>query len=293
MIFWTAPYDPEEDEGRRRPAHITSREVKIILVVIVLAAVLLYPVYLRLMDDRNRHVCRTNLGNIGKALQFYAEANNDRLPPLYVTSVTGYEPRLFEDGPFTWISLIAPYIREGGQNTFACPAGHDDELVRNENAEPDQPAIPSNYGMFAGLSAMPRSSISNPSQTVLVSETSNRGARNTYNPIPFRAPHGQPIPDGFHIGFDTSNFTPLDNSPVELARAQAATRLAFPNTSNGRFQIEGGGRHPGVVEGAEGDLHIFGVHVLYPDLQVRFASRRLAIINRLEGGEIVGAWAVR
>jgi len=280
MILSTDPYDPLEDEDRRPGGHISRKEVRILLIAVVVLAIVLTPLYQHLMSLRNNHVCEGNLKAIATAIDLYASDNNDRFPPIYQDTDTDYAPQMFKNGPLTWISLCAPLME--ARASFLCPSAEETENVTNESSQSNAGII-SSYGMFGALSAFPRASISSLGQTGLIADSSNDGANATADPIPFLDAKGRKLPDGFLIGFDNTNFTPAEKSLAIYSKSKYPTRLAFPESSDGDFRKVGRSRH---------DL---GVHIIMGDLHLKSFPRETAGLRRLgknNDGEIVGLWAI-
>lgn len=278
MILSATPYDPEGDD-RPRASHISKKDLKWATILVLILVIVLWPIWARLKLQRDKHVCKDNLGQIAKALLLYAEDNSDRLPPAYVAG-DNFEPRMFKGRAVSWISVIASGVRDATEN-FQCPAAKQEELA--PNAGPDDSTIYSSYGMFAAIASAPRANIPNQSAVAMVTETANMGALESYNPLPMKDAQGKPVPDGYTVGFDNSNFLPDDSTMDILGKSKHATRLAFYQTANGEFKKDGAARHPG------------GIHILYVDLHVDTLPPTVAAIRRMggAGSEIIKTWAVR
>lgn len=279
MILHTEAYDPTDPDDRPKSSYLSMRDVRVVVIALLIASVLLWPAVMRMIAARDKHLCKDNLGQIAKALLLYAEDNVGRLPPLYVQG-DNFEPRQFKGRANTWITLIAGGVKSP-EKTFKCPAAHDDETAKSEG--PEGMTLASSYGMFGAVAAAPIDNIPNPGATAMVAETSNRGARDTYNPWPLKTKSGEAVDDGFVVGFDNSNFTPVDSGMDVLAKSQFATRLAYYGTSKGVFAKDGQSRHDG------------GIHILFADSHIETVAPLGATIRRIAGAEsdIVGAWAVR
>jgi hypothetical protein len=272
MILAVEAYDASEVEERPRSAYLSRKDVRVILVLVAFFVLLMVPIYMVFKQGRDRHLCKQYIGQIFKAVQIYSIEWDNRFPPVYAEGPGG-EPALLEPGnvPYTWMSLI-----QGGmsaRSSFLCPAAGEEETVRNMHPEPEKEPFRSSFGMYRPWSAYNVSMVSDPDNSVLVAETSNNGARDTYDPVPFS--HGV---DGIVIGWNNDNFRP--NSESEYV-----TRLAFPETKGGRFRKDGPGRH--------GD----GIHVLYISGQYAFVKPNSAMVHFLTAGkiktEMVGMWADR
>ena len=274
-------YDPEEEEGRKRPAYISAKEWRVIGVVFVVLCIVMVPVYNHMMDLRNSHLCTQNLLDIGTAMEGYAEDNNDRLPPLYATADNGVEPRIFENkAVFSWVSLLTRYMNK--KEAFGCPAAHEDEGVLNLPSS-DGPNVVSDYGMYAALSAFPRGSISSPGSIALVVDSSNEGANGTSDPLPFKDSSGNTLPDGFVIGLNTTNFTPLDSTQNKFDSAKFATRVASPDSAKMGFGENSYTRHPDGINVLMADLH--REHVPAARINAEHPGGK-------KGHGVIGLWAI-
>lgn len=274
MMLHTEAYDPTDPDDRPKSNYLSMRDVRVVVIAMLVASVLLYPAVMRMIAARDKHLCKDNLGQVAKALLLYAEDNVGRLPPLYVQG-ENFEPRQFNGRANTWITLIAGGVRNH-QKSFRCPAAHDEELAKNEG--PENSTVLSSYGMFAALAAAPIANIPNPGSTAMVAETSNRGARGSYNPKPYSG-----VDDGFVVGFDNSNFNPDDGGMEVLSESRFATRLAFYDTASGTFKKDGLGRHDG------------GIHILFADSHIETLPPTISQIRRMSGtgSDIMGAWSIR
>lgn len=279
MILHTEAYDPTDPDDRPKSSYLTMRDVRVVVIALLVAAILLWPAVVKMIAARDKHLCKDNLGQVAKALLLYAEDNVGRLPPMYVQG-DNFEPRQFNGKANTWITLIAGGVKNP-HKTFKCPAAHDDEAAKNEG--PEGSVIESTYGIFGAVAAAPIDNIPNPGATAMVAETSNRGARDTYNPLPLKTKDGATVDDGFVIGFDNSNFLPTDSGMEVLSQAKFASRLAYYGTGKGTFTKETLGRHEG------------GIHILFADSHIETVPALGAQIRRIAGpgSDIVGTWAVR
>lgn len=267
MIFMADAYDASEVDERPRSSHLSRKDVRILGVVALALILLMTPIYLVFKSNRDRHLCQQNLSQMAKAMGTYLAENNDRYPPLFVEG-EGRQPQLFDGKIYSWVSLL-----HSGMNTrssFNCPSAEGVEAVKNLNPEPHQPDLASTYGMYVPWATWNSTMIINPDQAILIVETSNHGALDSFDPLPFS--HGQ---DGVAVGYDDDNWKVTTNS-------EFVTRLAFPNSKGGRFRKEGAGRH--------GDS-IFGLSASGQLLTLKQPAAR---INRLPNStEIIGLWATR
>jgi len=276
------PYDPEETEGRRGNQYVTKKDFRLVLIVVVILAVVAWPIYIYLLGQVNSSLCNKNVKNIGEALLAYVRDNDDHLPFTYERA--GYdtnEMAVHNGYAYTWQWAIEPYVT-GGWRTFRCPAAQDVEHTKT--ADPTSGAVHvSDYGMLDGYSGLDWSTIPYPDQKVIIGETSNRGALNTYDPMPLMA-GGVPLQyDGFEIGFNDSQDYPIadtvdDKGIVTAPGTRFATRLAYPNTSRADFDHESESRHPG------------GIHFLSAEGGLRNGDASTAVVIQLSGG--FGLWDV-
>lgn len=227
------PYDPTAPEGDAGGnQYLSKKDLRILVVVLVLLGFALYPMYLYGLRSRDKSLCTQNMKAIFDALHLYAVDHDDGLPPVYRTG-NGDMPGLGASGkPYTWASDIAPYMNV--RSSFVCPAADPSENVHAEDQKTLKGDVPMSYGMYAPYGGFKTFNIENPEQTVIVAETSNDGAQTSYDPLPFDK--GRQVPDGFLIGWDNSN-------DQASSASRFVTRLAFRETSNGLFGSKAYGRH--------------------------------------------------
>lgn len=269
-ILWS--FAPDEPEGTPRgSAYVSGRDVKILAIVLVALIALLTPVYLHYKGESESSQCLANVNAMFKAVGFYTEDNNDRFPPAYVVG-PGESPMLFDGKPFTWASLVVD--RMNPRRSFRCPSADEEEVAVAAHPSSTKKSVPMTYGMYVAMSAAAINRIVDPSNTILIAETSNHGARGTYNPKPFVSPDGvESLVDGFLIGYDTGNQTPA-------ATSEFVTRLAFRDSKSGPYGQKSTSRHSK------------GIHVLYASGQAGTIQPRAARLRRL-GSDVVGLWATR
>jgi hypothetical protein len=233
-------YEADEPEGSksRGSQYLTKREAKGLAIAMVVIVGILFWVYTIFRPGAEKAQCMLNVKAISDAVRLYAQENNDRLPPAYVVG-SGEAPYLVHGRPLTWVATLQHFMNP--RRNFRCPSAHPDEVSYVANAKDATRALPLTYGMYVGASLAAVGQIADPDRTVVIAETSNAGALDTYNPHPLRDAQGRASPvDGFLIGYDTGNFEfGLDTRRV--------TRLAFPG-SRTRQEGEGvGGRHTGRI----------------------------------------------
>jgi len=232
-----ASYDPLAPDGDApgRSAYVTRKDAKVVVVGLVVLSLLLYPVFMVLVRRSEKARCINNMKGIMDAINQYAIQNEDKFPPLFDTGPAD-EPALQTSGaPYTWASDLQDYMSP--RVNFRCPSAVHAELTRSQDIHSVNGSFPLSYGMFAPLSSFNRSLIEDPDEAVLIAETSNLGAENTYDPLPFVDANGKKMPyDAMAIGWDDNNF---DGDDI----TKYVTRLAFPNSAGAVFDKEGMGRH--------------------------------------------------
>ena len=221
MIPFSIPnYDADEpDASKSRGTGYTSRkDVKWIAVIIVVGLVLSYPLYKAFAESRDKHVCSTYLKDIGQAALLYAAENGDRLPPLHAVG-SGGSPELYGGLPQVWASVLASYTNS--RTEFRCPSATDDETMKAFDLSESTGPLELTYGMYSAMSTMQPLLLSATNETLLFVETSNHGAEDTFNPVPYTTSVDVAVEfDAFSVGYDTGNFG-FDST------TQWVTRLAF------------------------------------------------------------------
>jgi prepilin-type processing-associated H-X9-DG protein len=258
MILSANAYDPEEDEGRRRPSHFTKKDFKVMSIVGVVVIIILIPLYIYLKQQRDSRLCIQNMEAIGKSMNLYASDYNDRFPPVSFIDAMGEHATVYNGNQtFTWVSLLARYMT--ARSSFLCPSAIDEENSINVNplSGKGQPKfLPSSYGMYGALSSVPTGSIASLGTTALVADSSSNGANGTIDPLPFTGSGGQAIRDGFLIGLDDSNFTESQSSRQIFGKAKEITRLAYIDSAKTGFTADTVTRHPGGIHVLMADLHL-------------------------------------
>jgi hypothetical protein len=234
----TDPYDPTAPEGEvsGRGQYMTKRDLKVILTSLAVLGVLAIPVYRFLLSRTESSRCTRNMQGISEALTLYATEHDGRYPPIDRTeSVQGITPALGDTGKvYTWASDISGYMN--ARASFQCPSAEESELVKTEDPRGDNKTILTSYGMYSAYGSCLTSLVENPDQTIIIAETSNQGARNTSDPAPMVSLSGQPLPDGFVMGWNDGNDSPTKQSSY-------ITRLAFQDSKGGKFSNDRGARH--------------------------------------------------
>jgi hypothetical protein len=240
-------YDPNAVEGdvTRGSQYMTKKDLRNIIAVVVVVLLALIPVYKYMERNSEKTLCVQNMRAISAALGQYAAENDDKFPAIYAMGSEA-EPLLDPKGtPFAWTSVLSQYVNK--RASFLCPSATAEEAatvatMRKELPEQKLKAHPGNtelvtYGMYAAYSTFLISQVENPNVVIAIAETSNMGARGSFDPLPFKNEAGQVIPfDAFAMGWDNSNKVP-DSSTKSI------TRLAFYDVKNGEFKSDGPMRH--------------------------------------------------
>jgi hypothetical protein len=240
-------YDPNAVEGdpKRGSQYMTKKDLRNILLVAAVVLIGLIPVYKMMEKNSEKTRCVQNMRAIAAALGQYAAENDDKYPAIYAMGSAG-EPLLDPKGiPFAWTSVISQYVNN--RSSFLCPSATADEVstvasMRTDKPEQELKEHPANtelvtYGMYAAYSTFLISQVENPNVVITMAETSNMGARGSFDPLPFKSSEGNVIPfDNFVIGWDNSNQKPDPST-------KAVTRLAFYDVKGGDFKSDGDMRH--------------------------------------------------
>lgn len=247
MIFSAfGAYDADAPEGDKgySSQYINKKDIVRIGIVIVGVVALGIPVFLIMKDGAERTTCKKNIRGAWAALSQYAEGYDQRFPPMFDEG-DGGAPYLEKGMPIVWASRVAGMLPS--EVDLTCPTAHAEENTKvngrlvSRTRGPEEVVsdhINLSYGMYGPLSSRPVSDILDEAGTVLIGETANHGARGTYNPVPFVNSAGEEVPfDGFQIGWDTQNRGFLESGSV--LDAEAVTRMAFYNTSDGDFAKAG------------------------------------------------------
>lgn len=198
----------------------------------IILALLLSPVYYILRKRSNAYLCKKNFQSMSKSLQLYAEDNDQRMPPAYVTVDDKGTPLVENGAVYSWAYLLDQYMKPG--TSFSCPEADPSENYLDHKYGSDQ-LMPVSYSFYKPYSGIALSDIPNPDEVIIIGESSNHGV---FNPHPITGPDGSKLKsDGFVIGWSNGNDEP--DSTVT-----AVTRLAYPDTENGKFDIKGASRHP-------------------------------------------------
>lgn len=275
-----AALDDDRTDERPSSSHLAAKDLKWIAVALLGMMAVLSPIYCSMKRRADKHVCVRNFNAINQAILGYSANHDNRLPPTFEDY--GGAPLTEKGGAITWITQVSPYLTQRG--SFLCPASEDTEAAQSLVQVPPEPGKgvpgelvsavrPTTYGMYSAYSAYPIDAVAQPSQTAVVSETANRGARGSFDPMPLTGPDGNPARfDGPAIGWDTGNVAPDRTT-------KAVTRLAFYEVAGGEFKVDTKSRHEG------------GIHFLYLDGHYETLGPKSALVSTGPAG-IQGRWQV-
>ncbi len=269
MSFAPEGFEPDDIEsGPGKSGYMTRKDLRVIAVGLLLILLAMTPIYIGCKRQAELHLCTSNFGAISKAINQYAASWDDRFPPAYAIE-SGEIPLVDRKGrPSTWATLITQYMNR--RSSFQCPSAQESELVIAQHWSEGKTDVPMSYGMYAPFGGFQTTQVYLPERSALISETSNQGARETFDPHPFSA-GGQQRPDGFLIAWDNGNLT-FDKS------TEFVTRLSFYGTASGSFKKLGAARHDG------------GINMLFCDGHVELIGPEEARVKHL-GPDLTGMWS--
>jgi hypothetical protein len=247
-------YDPNATEDQRSSGsqYVTKKDLKRLPIIILVIGIVLVPIYYNIRQEGQRKICRDNLKAIYDGLSQYAEFHDGRLPVAYEQSEPGFvqvvnEPEApGDEAPLVWASIISPYLRT--DEAFYCPRAQEEEILYTANARPDSGPLKLTYGLYLPRAGQSLDNIPSAQQAMLIAETANCGALDSYDPEPLTSVEGDCY-DGFLIGWDESNYDFIgDTGEVNV---DAVTRLAFYDVPDGNFRQTG-------IQGRHGD-YIYGI----------------------------------
>lgn len=265
-------YDPQAvDDKPASSQYVTKKDIKVVVIVLCVLAVIAYPVYIYMLGGVKKSTCSKHLSAVGKALSAYMEDHDGRYPYAYQTAdYTSDLPAIRPDGlMYTWQWDLRPYNNDN--SIFSCPAALPEE---NNLSSPDgKEMLRSSYGMLFAYSGLSGESVNDPKSQLMIGETSDMGANGTADPIPLVGYDGTKAKsDGFLIGFDNSNTYPD-------AKTTFPTRLSYGESAKKGFTDETQTRHPG------------GNHFLYADSHLsKSMDATVARITQAASG--LGVWNV-
>lgn len=233
MIALSSPVDDDliSEDKPRRSGHWSRKDLKIVLALLIVLVPLIVFVMVEQWKRGADLYCRLNVRAVAQAITGYSIDNDDRLPPTHKMDEDKgpyIVPQL--GAPDTWATQVQPYMTN--RQTFYCRCVGEGEGMKSVSLLSGVKTFDLSYGMYRGLSAVPRNQIDNPASAIMIAETTNRGHSKTFDPKLF----GDDKPDCFLIGWDTDNLG-FDKT------TKWVTRLAFSNSDGPYGGVNLVGRH--------------------------------------------------
>ena len=222
----------------RRVEGFTLIEILVVIAIIAILSAILLPVFARVREQGRITQCKSNLHQLGLAMQQYADDTGKY--PFYLTDtppeqvVRFGEPSI--DGP-GWAYRILPYV--GNLQLFRCPSkGPKDGVV--EDVTPEDGLKQSfsvhytDYQMNIYLSGLPQNEVKRPANMVMLRDSSNAEITNSssyssgsYPLVPYTTHLGRAnylFVDGHVKLIDYTNldFCDKPNLPLEVYDPNAA-----------------------------------------------------------------------
>lgn len=274
-VFVSIPADDDREDAPKSHL-ITKKDVKRFLIVLPFIVLILFFLYRYFKKQSDWSNCASNMNAVYKSVSLYANDWDDRFPPLAEADATTGTPTVTNGKVITWVTQVFAY--DPRPEIFQCPASDHSEAVPTEGAIHPKGApkaihvtVNSTYGMYAGYATASQSLLDRSGQSIFLSETSNMGAMNTYDPFPFKDSAGKVVGyDGYVMGWDNSNVEPN-------AQSKNVTRMAFRDTADGTFN-NADSRHGNMM-----------VHCIAPDGSL-INLHSYQIKMEMQGGQPSGLW---
>lgn len=97
----------------------TLIELLVVIAIIAVLAAILFPVFAQVREKGRQTTCTSNLSQIAKAFQMYANDYNQMMPTV------GWIFRPTPDTAPLWTAMVAPYVKNEG--IFRCPSASNAE----------------------------------------------------------------------------------------------------------------------------------------------------------------------
>lgn len=265
-------YATDEPEGSTatKSQYMSKKDVKSLVAIMLVLAVVLFPIYQKLRGDGERVMCANNMKAASQAMLTYCDNNNDRFPPVFYPDSEG-APALLDGLPITWVTLVDEGMKP--DRTYVCPRSTPEERSKSVPFSGSKP-IESSYGMWSGIALQSKGLMEE--KPIMIAETVSGSALNAFNPMQMNGGN-----DGYAIGLDSSNLQgQAINDTVDFGTAKAVTRLAFGDTAKGVFSGKVFGRHEKINHAVDVNGRL--IHIT--------SSQALV---RTQGQCLIGLWGTR
>jgi prepilin-type N-terminal cleavage/methylation domain-containing protein/prepilin-type processing-associated H-X9-DG protein len=201
---------------RRQSRGFTLIELLVVIAIISILAAILFPVFARARENARRASCQSNEKQLALGLMMYSQDHDDRMVPAagyYVGTALYY-----------WPSLVQPYIKSN--QVFKCPSDPDKTPYDGSTA-----GHYVSYGMSqllraglpSGVQAPTLAQITQPSATVLLTDTTGNTTGWQVQPTP--------------LGGSTPQYRHLDTTVVAFCdghvKAMQQAALEYKDTTGG------------------------------------------------------------
>jgi prepilin-type processing-associated H-X9-DG protein/prepilin-type N-terminal cleavage/methylation domain-containing protein len=143
----------------------TLLEIVAVLTIIIIAAVVLYPIFARTREPR-RSICQSNLKQIGIAFRMYSQDFNDKYPLVAVTDTVS------KTSAYGWADALQPYLKS--TQIYQCDW---EATPRARNDSPAQSGY-TDYWLNRNLAGREEEEFESVSQTIIVGD-GNDGSDST------------------------------------------------------------------------------------------------------------------
>ncbi len=210
---------------RARSGAFTLIEMLVVIAIIAVLAAILFPVFARARENARRSSCQSNLKQIGLGVLQYTQDNDERFPPLYLSSTQPLG---------NWAQAIFPYVKSA--QVYRCPSNPRNETALVYGAP--KPVIGASYAAnprllsYSGDSTHALSEVAAASTKILVGETGAEQPGFGFEDWLTPAQWGQMAENGFMGHLGTGNFLFADGH----VKALKPTNTVVPTNEYGWFE---------------------------------------------------------
>jgi prepilin-type N-terminal cleavage/methylation domain-containing protein len=99
----------------------TLVELLVVIAIIAILAALLFPVFIRAIEQSRKANCCSNLGQLGLSVNMYVTDWSDAFPgPVDLATLDTYTLGHFYRGAYLWADAVVPYTKSFG--IYVCPS---------------------------------------------------------------------------------------------------------------------------------------------------------------------------